>query len=117
MSLLQVLPSDGQTKSFFDFLTDRQEVTIVLIVLILVMGFVIWKIAPSYFDKKRLQEEIDDLEKRLQEEKNKIVVLTAKIEEMQNRHAQEIKELNTQLINLSKDVILIKAEYERARKE
>lgn len=115
MNLLQMLPSDGQAKSFFDFLTDRQEVTIVLIVLIIVMGFVIWKIAPSYFDKVRLQEEIDDLEKRLKEEKEKIVVLTKKIDEIQEHHIKEIKQLNQQLINLSKDVILIKAEHERTR--
>lgn len=81
--------------------------------LIVASALVIWKIAPSYFDTKRMQSEIDELKVSLSEEKNRNQQLMEEMEIMRKQHASDIARLNERLLDLATSVMAIKKEYDK----
>ena len=110
MYIVQVAPSDAQTSIVIDFFKNGNPVTVVLIVLILCMAIVIWRIAPSFFDKMRMQSEINELRKKEVTQDQKYEELLLKVDNLRDSHALEIADLNLKLLKLAQSILIIKQE-------
>lgn len=69
--------------SFLIELVRNNEVwSVIIIILIIVSGYVIYRVSPSYFDKRNCEERIKDFEKGQMKRDQKIEALEKQVQEL-----------------------------------